>query len=474
MLAALSPPPVSDAARGSHRRRSVGEYGREIGLAVLDTVRFGARSIAAVFDSAPTQPSPPSPVRGTNTYADSRGRPNVPTDFGAAVQGIGVGRTREREPWSTPPRRAKRTRVAEPPGLIALSQSPYGTSYRSAYKSVLLTRLHSPLSPSPLRPPSTRGVDAMGETAAADKATVAAHSEVHHLANEVSAMAEKISDLEVELLRTNAAAREARQGSGLRPPPFTATPAGLNVDDFRALIATEAIDATPYASVPSQGRGLGGDPLPSRAIPTATTTTTTIASATSAKDAAMERRLREVLSKASLDRAARDEEDLKIAALQAKLDALTTARREGLTLPEEEDDEEEEGVVVTPPFGEKLSAAMERTYEACVSRDQPDDAVLSRHKLSRLVFTAKDARSLRPGEWLTDENVNFYMALLNDRHAPPPPAQNSAAKNGGEGAAENKNNGGVCWFANTFFYNKLYSSVRRYNYDGVKKWTVGG
>lgn len=57
--------------------------------------------------------------------------------------------------------------------------------------------------------------------------------------------------------------------------------------------------------------------------------------------------------------------------------------------------------------------------------------------------------------WLNDEIINLYLALLQERDT-----------------ERRSITGPKCHFFNTYFVNKLYSDSGVYNYDEVKRWTT--
>jgi len=73
-------------------------------------------------------------------------------------------------------------------------------------------------------------------------------------------------------------------------------------------------------------------------------------------------------------------------------------------------------------------------------------------------ITGSDYNRLRPGGWLTDELINCYMTLLEEREV--------------RLARENKVSFKKCHFMSSFFYVKLMSGSRNvYDYSGVRRWT---
>lgn len=72
-------------------------------------------------------------------------------------------------------------------------------------------------------------------------------------------------------------------------------------------------------------------------------------------------------------------------------------------------------------------------------------------------ITVKVVKCLRPGEWLNDEVINFYMNLLNER--------NAKLRGLGQDVP-------YCFCWNSFFWTKLCSeNGQSYDYSQVKRWS---
>ena len=87
--------------------------------------------------------------------------------------------------------------------------------------------------------------------------------------------------------------------------------------------------------------------------------------------------------------------------------------------------------------------------------------VVARHPGSELVLTRKDLSYLKPGQWLNDECVNYYIALLRDRHLEQCKKARTLPSVG---------------FFNSYFYTKLTNvgldaRPRGYSYSNVRRWT---
>lgn len=104
------------------------------------------------------------------------------------------------------------------------------------------------------------------------------------------------------------------------------------------------------------------------------------------------------------------------------------------------------------PKNRTLTTEEERTVEDMFMR-MDHSTIVTRlpYGITGLELTVSDAQTLRGVQWLNDEVMNFYMAML----------QKLALKNWEQCK---------CIFMNTFFYAKLTNN-NSLNYDTVKKWT---
>ena len=99
-----------------------------------------------------------------------------------------------------------------------------------------------------------------------------------------------------------------------------------------------------------------------------------------------------------------------------------------------------------------LTSSEERTIWRILH--QSPHQIVANHARSSLCIKVKDLHTLREGEWLNDEVINFYLALLTDRNI--------------KQLSTNGNSLGVL-FLNSFFWTKL--TENGYNYKNVKRWT---
>ncbi|KAK7412935.1 hypothetical protein VNO78_04713 [Psophocarpus tetragonolobus] len=79
--------------------------------------------------------------------------------------------------------------------------------------------------------------------------------------------------------------------------------------------------------------------------------------------------------------------------------------------------------------------------------------ILVSHENSNIAITVEKFRCLKPTEWLNDEVINLYLALLKEREQREP---HKFLK---------------CHFFNTFFYKKLISGPNGYDFKSVRRWT---
>eukprot|EP00891_Asterochloris_glomerata_P005549 jgi/Astpho2/5549/e_gw1.00079.275.1_t len=68
----------------------------------------------------------------------------------------------------------------------------------------------------------------------------------------------------------------------------------------------------------------------------------------------------------------------------------------------------------------------------------------------------RDIKCMQASSWLNDEVINLCVALLQER--------NKARREAGIGPD--------CYFHNTFFVNKLFTALNKYDYKSVRRWTA--
>lgn len=133
-----------------------------------------------------------------------------------------------------------------------------------------------------------------------------------------------------------------------------------------------------------------------------------------------------------------------------------------------------------------LTAAEMACVEGVLRRRRGERADRVCATLGDASVTHRDVQCLRPGEWLNDEVVNFFGALLNDRdrrwHAPITSSNNDASDDASKAAATATATATAtttttmcetlphCHVFSTFFYTAL-TTQKRYNYARVRKWT---
>jgi len=118
-----------------------------------------------------------------------------------------------------------------------------------------------------------------------------------------------------------------------------------------------------------------------------------------------------------------------------------------MEIEEESKDEEKERIDAKMcTLSEKETMLIEQMLEADLSHK------VASHKGQSLDVTVKDLCTLEDGQWLNDEVMNFYMALLQDRNNQRSDSERIRVL-----------------LMNTFFFTKLSSNS--YNYKAVKRWT---
>lgn len=100
-----------------------------------------------------------------------------------------------------------------------------------------------------------------------------------------------------------------------------------------------------------------------------------------------------------------------------------------------------------------LDDVEEELVQRALGRGLPGE-VLATHQKTNLEVTRADFECMKPGQWLNDEVINFYIALLQERDT----------------KRKMQNKGPKCFFFNTFFFHKLGSNG--YSYKGVARWTT--
>lgn len=118
------------------------------------------------------------------------------------------------------------------------------------------------------------------------------------------------------------------------------------------------------------------------------------------------------------------------------------------------------------PLPESLSAKDEETVKALLKKS----GVVS--KFEREQVSNNDIVKLRPGQWLNDEIINFYGAMILSRSSDG--KENSAKANGqvnGKSAGMKKAQGEIldAHYFNSFFFSKMLSDG--YQKGRLAKWT---
>ena len=158
-----------------------------------------------------------------------------------------------------------------------------------------------------------------------------------------------------------------------------------------------------------------------------------------------------------------DDSQLKIVLFPQKrrrstdVDQKQGKRRRSVRILKKVDEETEDLAVTQAPTPadplRPLETKENELYEVAMNKDGDSEEVLATNEGSHLRISRGDLACMRAPEWLNDETVNFYMALLNDR---------DARDREGPGLFPR------CHFFNTFFYAKLEKD----GYKGVKRWSL--
>lgn len=149
----------------------------------------------------------------------------------------------------------------------------------------------------------------------------------------------------------------------------------------------------------------------------------------------------------------------QIARVQLKKDELSAERARLPKVGEFGAAEEEEEEEVVQPGGPPLTDEEDLRVDDA-QRGNPRNVLITKvfQTMGEQELTCKDLQTLLPGQWLNDEVVNFTMALLQDREL--------------ERAREAGSSTPRTHFFNSFFYAKLYSTNRTYDYNSVRRWTT--
>ncbi|KAK1590994.1 hypothetical protein Q3G72_000467 [Acer saccharum] len=122
-----------------------------------------------------------------------------------------------------------------------------------------------------------------------------------------------------------------------------------------------------------------------------------------------------------------------------------------LSYPEKQPEEEPEEEVSLEPF---VELSEEEEYEVECAFATANRKVLVTHSGTDIDITGQILQCLRPGAWLNDEVINVYLGLLKEREKREPQKFLN------------------CHFFNTFFYKKLTSGNKGYDFKAVKRWTT--
>ena len=159
----------------------------------------------------------------------------------------------------------------------------------------------------------------------------------------------------------------------------------------------------------------------------------------------------------SADQQERTRQEAELLELQAHLERSRLQSRERLrqfseprpATQAEAEDAEPEGADLLRP----LDVEEAKLYSVAMNKKGDPEEILAINEGAHLHISRGDLACMRAPEWLNDEAVNFYMALLNDR---------DARDREGPGRFPR------CHFFNTFFYAKLEKD----GYKGVRRWSL--
>jgi len=119
----------------------------------------------------------------------------------------------------------------------------------------------------------------------------------------------------------------------------------------------------------------------------------------------------------------------------------------------------------THPLSAELRLAVHR-----LSMDGFGDGPVRPLNRARIILSTADFGLLRGENWLNDEVMNSYLALINKRDGTLRQIQVSAGCDGQPPLPKFRR---TCCF-NTFLFNRIYSPLLGYDGDGVRKWGVKG
>eukprot|EP00941_MAST-03F_sp_MAST-3F-sp1_P003790 g3790.t1 len=106
---------------------------------------------------------------------------------------------------------------------------------------------------------------------------------------------------------------------------------------------------------------------------------------------------------------------------------------------------------LTEKEAEKVSSVIQ-------SHGSPNEVLVEKFKIP---ITRSDIKTLRPGAWLNDEVLNFYMEILQERNK-----QQLGKASGPEGKMTPD-----CHFFLSYFFTKLVFGPTGYCYSNVRRWT---
>ena len=135
--------------------------------------------------------------------------------------------------------------------------------------------------------------------------------------------------------------------------------------------------------------------------------------------------------------------------------------------------------LAAPPDAISRLALEDRAAAAAALGPGPGSAVVAAHARAGIDLTRSLAACLTGLNWLNDEVINMYLALLQDRDVAWR-RRLAAAEDGGDGDGDASlpplptPRPPRCHFLNTFFVAKLVPSPGEYDYGSVRRWTAPG
>ncbi|KAK3283266.1 hypothetical protein CYMTET_9029 [Cymbomonas tetramitiformis] len=136
--------------------------------------------------------------------------------------------------------------------------------------------------------------------------------------------------------------------------------------------------------------------------------------------------------------------DWKVVPVTGQVEVNGQALQEPTPEPEEEPDTDMM----------RLNDELETKVQKVLARPEQPSEVVAINNFANIQITVSTIRCLQAGEWLNDEVINYFLALLQQREL---------RKRPGEPRFH---------FFSTFFYNALFARNKNFNYQAVQRWTT--